>query len=205
LLGIDDGKNFAMKIIAVIELDKWISQFDIDQNRKSAVTALACVVELYKQCHTVDDWLFSLTYAPCYSSLANDFSELGIELQPKGTADPLSSFYELVTFSQLHGKRPSHELAVIRLLANTFDPPCALIDAMVNNHIQQGHHYSRNQPAQIDADINIEIMNFSVLHEAWQEALLPDDRLQITPYIYRQQQRLNLGLFPDANNAILHA
>jgi spore coat polysaccharide biosynthesis protein SpsF len=192
-----------LKIIAVVELDRWIRQFDLDENKKLITTALARIVELYKQCHAVDEWVFSLTYNPCYSSWTEDFSDLGVELQAQQETDPLNSFYQLVNLTDLHSNHPNHKLAVIRLLANVSDPECFLIDAMVTNHIERAHHYSRNQPAQTNHDI--EIMNFTVLHEAWQEALLPDDRDQITPYIYRQQQRFNLGLYPYTANTTLHA
>lgn len=194
-----------MKIIAVVELDNWISQFKKPENKEALLASLTRVVELYKHCDTVNHWVFRITYAPYFSSLSNELGNLGVELKPQHCIDPLNRFYELVNHSLLNSKTPNRDNAIIRLLASKEDPASAEIDAMVNNHIAQGHHYSRNLCAQQRADMTIEIMNFSVLREAWQEALLPDDRIHITPYIYRQQQRLNLGLFPTSTNSVLHA
>ncbi len=192
-----------MKIVAVIELDQWLEQFDLVQNKAALVVAIARIIRLYKQCHTIQAWAFSLTYDKSYSAQALELTKLGIELKPKVCVDPLTAFYELVTRSFSSSKAIHQDTAIVRINAGKMDPERELIDAMVINHFEHGHHYSRNQTAEHHADI--EVMNFSVLQEAWQEALLPDDRLQITPYIYRQQQRLNLGLYPRAANAALHA
>lgn len=194
-----------MKIVAVIELDRWAKQLNVNASTEATAQALVGVVGLYKQCHTVDAWAFSLTYDKRFAPLMDILSELGIELQPKDCLDPLNAFYELVGRSLSASTRANHSDIVIRLAANERFLECTVIDAMVENHIEKSLHYSRNRLEQPDHGTEIEIMNFSVLREAWQEALLPDDRLQITPYIYRQHQRLNLGLFPAAANTIFHA
>ncbi|MFT4863335.1 MAG: hypothetical protein ACI95C_002566 [Pseudohongiellaceae bacterium] len=192
-----------MKIIAVIQLDRWLKQFDVVQNKEALIAPITRIVRLYKQCHTIHAWTFSLTYDKSYSTQADELAKLGVELQPRDCFDPLTAFYELVTRCLSSSKVLNQETAIIRIDAGEMDPELELIDAMLKNHIEHSHHYSRNRGAQHHDDI--EIMNFSVLREAWQEALLPDDRLQITPYIYRQQQRLNLGFYPRPANATLCA
>ena len=204
VIGIVDGKIFAMKFIAVVELDNWVDQFNPRECAESAISELKHVVRLYKQCHTIDSWVFSLTYDTCYSSHLDALNELGVQLQPKDCTDPLSAFFELVTHSLPPTQDSSLKLGIIRLVANKKECGSTMIDPMISNHVQQGHHYSRNQPSLFNDSLDIQIMNFDVLKEAWQEALLPDDRIKITPYIYRQQQRLNLGIFPCAPSTILH-
>ncbi len=194
-----------MQTVAVIDLDRWVSQLDLDQNNVSIVEQFSHITQLYLQCHTVDSSVFTLSYHNRFSEIDSELPHLGIQREAKECIDPLNAFYELVTQSILSSDRPNINVIIVRLLACVEPPNCAAIDAMVINHIDQGHHYSRNSCNHELAKLDLEIMNFSVLREAWQEALLPDDRQHITPYIYRQQQRLNLGTFPSSHVATLHA
>ena len=194
-----------MKTVAVIDLDRWISQFNFDESDISIIDQLSRITQQYRQCHTVNSVVFRLSYHRRFSPINLELTDLGIELQPKNCVDPLTAFYELVTQSVLNSEKSSIDVAIVRLLASIEPPKCSAIDSMVTNHINQRHHYSRSSCDQELAELDLEIMNLSVLREAWQEALLPDDRQLITPYIYRQQQRLNLGVFPSAEMATLYA
>lgn len=45
-----------------------------------------------------------------------------------------------------------------------------------------------------EKEVRLEYTWLDLLYEAWQEALLPDDRLLVTPYIARQDQRLRVAM-----------
>lgn len=202
-----------MKITAVIELDTWFEQYEVHHEAESALKEIRRLQQRFGNSDTVTELKLSLSYKNNYGPFTEELSNLGVELKTLHCIDRLSWFYELVTRSTLDGQHSKEDGLIVRIIAGVTMPEVSIIDAMVNNHLELGYHYSRNTP---DTTLcpatenpletsNVELMNLSVLREAWQEALLPDDRSLITPYIYRQQQRLNLGTFPSAKTAILHA
>jgi spore coat polysaccharide biosynthesis protein SpsF len=83
---------------------------------------------------------------------------------------------------------------VVRL---TGDCPLAdpqLIDKVISFHLQGGHDYTSNtiEPTYPDG-LDVEVLRFSCLKEAWEEASLPSQREHVTPFIYQQPLRYKIG------------
>jgi spore coat polysaccharide biosynthesis protein SpsF len=81
--------------------------------------------------------------------------------------------------------RPEH---VVRL---TGDCPLAdpdLIDRVVSVCLDEGLDYSGAEPSFPDG-LDVEVMRFAVLEEAWEEATRPSDREHVTQFINRQRDR----------------
>ncbi|MFK7862711.1 MAG: hypothetical protein AB8B95_00645 [Pseudohongiellaceae bacterium] len=186
-----------MFVVAVVELDWLLSQHKERDSIESGEHLSSQVVAL-KQCNNVDKWIFTVSdnSNPLPQALHEEFE---IRVVDDVELDPLSAFYQAA-----HCTRPdaANNPLILKLKLSNRYPSPSIIDSMIENHIEQRHHYSRNQKLVSDPDHLLEIMNFDVLDEAWREAILPDDRSQVTPYIYRQQQRLNVGYFPPVETAL---
>lgn len=86
---------------------------------------------------------------------------------------------------------PEH---VVRL---TGDCPLAdpeVIDAVIRMHLENGYDYSSNalEPTYPDG-LDVEVVRFSCLKEAWQEAVLVSQREHVMPFINSRPERYRLG------------
>jgi spore coat polysaccharide biosynthesis protein SpsF (cytidylyltransferase family) len=186
-----------MEVIAVVQLDRLFNQYK-NLDGKDSLRSLSKQVSLLQKSHTISKWIFTASNDYFASLSLESQSQLGINLVFGLKSDPLNEFYHAAKASRGVAAGVSVKSLVVRLVPCSELPQTGVLDAMVENHIFQGHHYSRNRQLDDSSALFAEIMNFTVLDEAWREAMLPDDRLNITPYIYRQQQRLNVGFFPPA-------
>jgi spore coat polysaccharide biosynthesis protein SpsF len=193
-----------MEVIAVVQLDRLLNQHRNITN-EHPLCSLETQVNLLRQSHTINKWIFTASN-DCSATLSlQSQSRLGIKLICGLNSDPLNEFYHAAKGNRERAKGVTENPTVVKLVLGSGRPQTEVIDAMVENHIFQGHHYSRSRQQDDGTALFTEIMNFSVLDEAWTEAILPDDRLNITPYIYRQQQRLSVGFFPPKESAFLIA
>ncbi len=77
---------------------------------------------------------------------------------------------------------------VVRMTADcpVIDPK--VIDEVIKLHIKSGADYSSNtQPPSFPDGLDVEVMRFSALKEAWQNAKLPSQREHVTPYIVQHK------------------
>lgn len=193
-----------MHVIAVAQLDRLIRKLDkLDSEEVTQV--LLRQVHLLKQCHGVREWLF-MAEPESISRLSAEFhTQVPGRLIGTLRGDPLDEFYRATSNHGADYVADAGRPMVLRIVPGLQDPNPTTVDAIITNHIQNGYDYSRTD--QVDDGIApyIEVMSFAVLDEAWREALLPDDREQISPYIYRQNRRLSLGTFNPStlgNNAM---
>lgn len=193
-----------MLVIAVVQLDRLLNQTQT-AGSDAVMTALKHKLSLLRCSQNIDKWIFTASTAFSAMVPIEDQRELGIRLISGLDSDPLNEFYNAACSSGHRMQPLSNNPLVLKMHLGEDGPDAEIIDAMVENHIHQGHHYSRNHKLDDNANPFLEIMNFNVLDEAWREAILPDDRLKVTPYIYRQQQRLSVGYFPPSEAASFSA
>lgn len=189
-----------MHVIAVAQLDRLIKKLDkLDSEEVTQV--LLRQVQLLEQCHTVQEWLF-MAEPESISRLSAEFhTQVPGRLVGTLRGDPLDEFYRATSNHGTDYLADTGKPLVLRIVPGLQDPEHTTVDAIIMHHIQNGYDYSRTD--QIDDGIApyIEVMSYAVLDEAWREALLPDDREQISPYIYRQNRRLSLGTFSPSKLA----
>mgnify|MGYP000144133933 CR=1 FL=1 len=189
-----------MNVIAVAQLDRLIRKLDkLDSEKITDV--LLRQIHLLEQCHTVREWLF-MAEPGSIARIAADFhAQVPGKLIATLSGDPLDEFYRATSQRGSKFLSDDKQPCIARVIPGLQDPDPGAIDDVVQNHIHGGYDYSRTDRADDGILAYIEVMNFSVLDEAWREALLPDDREHITPYIYRQNSRLSLGTFNTAHLA----
>jgi spore coat polysaccharide biosynthesis protein SpsF len=119
--------------------------------------------------------------------------ELGLECARGSLEDVLDRFYQAaLPFG------PGH---VVRL---TGDCPLAdwrLLDDIVDFAIKGGFDYASNtlKPTWPDG-LDVEVVTFAALAEAWREAALGSEREHVTPFIHKRPDRFRLGSFEGARD-----
>ena len=97
--------------------------------------------------------------------------------------DVLDRFY--------HAALPYRPEYVVRL---TGDCPLAdpdLIDRVIHVCIDEGLDYTGAEPSFPDG-LDVEVMRFTALEEAWEEATRPSDREHVTQFLNRQRDRFRV-------------
>lgn len=89
------------------------------------------------------------------------------------------------------GYGPGH---VVRLTGDCALADPALVDEVIGEHLAGDHDYTSNCIRRTFPDgLDSEAMRFSCLEEAWREARLPAHREHVTPFLYQQPHRYQLG------------
>jgi spore coat polysaccharide biosynthesis protein SpsF len=86
---------------------------------------------------------------------------------------------------------------IVRL---TGDCPLAdpeLIDRVIRFCLDGGYDHACNggEPATFPDGLDVEVLRFSALEQAWHEARLPSEREHVTPFIYNHPERFRLALY----------
>ena len=93
---------------------------------------------------------------------------------------------------------------VVRLTGDCPLTDPAVIDGVVDFCVTGGFDYASNalEPTFPDG-LDVEVMKFACLREAWKLAGLPSQREHVTPYIYQQPEKFGIGSFkrePDISS-----
>jgi glutamate-1-semialdehyde 2,1-aminomutase len=89
------------------------------------------------------------------------------------------------------GHNPDH---VVRLTGDCplVDP--ALLDQVVARHLEGGFDYTSNaQQASFPDGLDVEVLTWRSLEEAWREAKLPSQREHVTPFVAENPARYRIG------------
>jgi spore coat polysaccharide biosynthesis protein SpsF len=113
-------------------------------------------------------------------------ADCGVAVYRGSLDDVLDRFYQAAL-----PYRPSH---VVRL---TGDCPLAdwdVIDAVIRFAVEGGYDYASNtiEPTWPDG-LDVEVVTFEALAQAWREATTAFDREHVLPFIHRRPERFRLG------------
>jgi spore coat polysaccharide biosynthesis protein SpsF len=100
--------------------------------------------------------------------------------------DVLDRFYQAAKLIQ-----PEH---VVRVTGDCplIDP--AVVDQVVEHHLENNSDYTSNiDPPTWPDGLDVEVIRFTALEDAWMEADQPFDREHVTPYIRRNKDRFRCG------------
>ncbi|SEJ88000.1 spore coat polysaccharide biosynthesis protein SpsF [Propionispira arboris] len=112
--------------------------------------------------------------------------QYGIEVFRGNLNDVLDRYYQCAKQYQ-----PEH---VVRLTGDCPLIDWKIIDAVIMKHIEENNDYTSNTLEVTYPDgLDVEIMKFSILKNAWENAQLPSEREHVTPYIHQKPQSFRLG------------
>jgi glutamate-1-semialdehyde 2,1-aminomutase len=118
--------------------------------------------------------------------LVSFVNSLGFETYRGSERDVLSRFYEAAKFH--------NATSVLRITADCplVDP--VLIDSLISEYYNSGTDYATNTlPPTYPDGLDLEVFSFQSLERAYQEAIAPNEREHVTPYIR------NSGIFKIHN------
>jgi spore coat polysaccharide biosynthesis protein SpsF (cytidylyltransferase family) len=85
---------------------------------------------------------------------------------------------------------PTH---VVRLTGDCPLADAALIDAIIKDHVGSQADYTSNVLETTYPDgLDVEVVRFACLQDAWQQARLPSQREHVTPFIHQQSDRFHI-------------
>ncbi len=148
-------------------------------------------IERIKRSRLIQTLIVATSVDPSDDALADACMKRGQAYRRGSLADVLDRFYQTaLPFA------PEH---VVRL---TGDCPLAdplVIDLVIQHHLDGGYDYTSNalEPTYPDG-LDVEIVRFSCLAEAWREAVLPSQREHVLPFIHQQPNRYRLGSVVNA-------
>ncbi len=189
-----------MLVIAVVQTDRII----VEANLRSSLESLLFFhrqLSILASSQRVDEWICEVSHANFQAIPPAIPATLGMRLYRTGSGDPLDQFHRMVSDEPFSTSAANSDPIVLRIVLTAEDPDPCLIDRMIDHHQTRRYDFSFRDFDEHAGITPIELMNYSALDEAKREALLPDDRELITPYIYRQRDRLNIGSFNARDSA----
>lgn len=143
-------------------------------------------IERVRRAHLIDHLVLATSSDESDDPLAELCTAEGVDVYRGSLEDVLGRFYGACA-----AQRPDH---VVRL---TGDCPLAdpdVIDRVIDMHLGEGNDYTSNtlEPTFPDG-LDVEVVRFSALEEAYREAVLPSEREHVTPFIYKRPERYRLG------------
>ena len=111
----------------------------------------------------------------------------GIPCHRGSLDDVLDRFHQ----AALAAGPPDH---VVRLTGDCPLTDPTVVDQVIRTHLEQGNDYTSNtlEPTFPDG-LDVEVVRFRCLVEAWREARLRSEREHVTPFIYARPDRYRLG------------
>jgi len=154
---------------------------------------LALQLERLLRCKAFDRLVVATSDRGEDDRLASLCEEMEVEVFRGSLGDVLDRFYQAAV-----PHAPEH---IVRL---TGDCPLAdpqLIDRIVAHHLKSGADYTTNamEPTFPDG-LDVEVVRFCCLEEAWRVAELPSEREHVTPYVNRRPERFHIEHFKEVPN-----
>ena len=112
----------------------------------------------------------------------------GINCFRGSLSDVLDRYYQLSSILQ-----PSH---IVRLTGDCPLIDHKIIDNVIDFHIKGNYDYTSNaQPPTFPDGMDVEVMRYGVLKQAWSDAKLKSQREHVTLYIYQKMKNIKIGRY----------
>ncbi len=148
---------------------------------------LAHQLDRVRRSKKIDTLVVATSTNPEDDAIAELCAREGVACFRGSLDDVLDRFYRAAT-----GHAPEH---VVRLTGDCPLTDPGVIDETIAFFQEGDYDYVSNcQPPYTFPDgLDVEVMRFSALSSAWQEAILPSEREHVVPFIKRRPERFRLG------------
>lgn len=75
-----------------------------------------------------------------------------------------------------------------------------VIDRVVDFYLDGAFDIAGTEPTSFPDGLDVEILPFAILEEAWKQASLPSDREHVTLFVHRQPERFRAGSYPNTRD-----
>lgn len=142
-------------------------------------------IERVSRCKNIDQLVIATSDQESDDAIEALAKKLGIECYRGSLDDVLDRFYQAAV-----KRKPQH---IVRLTGDCplIDPQ--VIDKTIAHHLDTGADYTSNtSPPTYPDGLDVEVITFKALKQAWQEAKLTSEREHVTPYIRKQDALFHL-------------
>lgn len=150
-------------------------------------------IEREKRIQKIDTLVVATSTDASDDALADFCHSIGVTVSRGSLNDVLDRFYQAA--------KPFSPDFVVRLTGDCplVDP--ALADEIISFCVAGNYDYASNsiEPTYPDG-LDIEVLKFSALEEAWKNAALPSQREHVTSYVNRQPDHFKIGHFRGARD-----
>lgn len=147
---------------------------------------LALQIERVRRASALDRIVVATSVTPDDDAVAKACQEMAVECFRGSLGDVLDRFYRCAL---AHGAEH-----VVRLTADCPLADPQVIDRVVRAHLDGGFDYTANvSPPTWPDGLDVEVVRFSALTDAWREAELPSEREHVTYFIETHPQRFRYG------------
>ena len=143
-------------------------------------------IERIDNARLIERLIVATSLDPMDDAVAKHVDSIGVECFRGSLHDVLDRCYNAAKWSAA--------TTVVRL---TGDCPLAdweIIDSAIQLHKEGEFEYTSNSVVRtFPRGLDVEVMTFDALSEAWREARLPSEREHVTPFLWRQPERYPIG------------
>lgn len=148
-------------------------------------------IERLKKSQKIDRLLVATSTEPSDDPIEKLCKEHGIACYRGNLNDVLDRFYQAA--------REFDPEYVVRLTADCPLTDAKLIDDVIGYFLGGGFDYASNAiQATYPDGLDMEVLRFSCLEQAWREATLPSQREHVTPFIHQQPHRFKIGHYKNS-------
>jgi len=150
-------------------------------------------IERIRRSKYIEDLVLATSTDPSDDPVAAACKADGVTVFRGSLNDVLDRFYRAAA-----GQQPTH---VVRLTGDCPLADPAVIDAVIQRHLDSGSDYTSNalEPTYPDG-LDVEVCKFTTLETAWKEATVTWHREHVMPFIHSQPTRFKLASFKGAEN-----
>jgi spore coat polysaccharide biosynthesis protein SpsF len=155
-------------------------------------TLLQIHLERVLKSKMIDGVILATTFEEGSSELIDIAKKLNVPFHQGSTNNVLDRFYQAV--------RPMNPDYIVRITSDCplIDP--VVMDEIIERCIADNNDYCSNtlKPTYPDG-MDVEVLKFSALEDAWKKAVLPSDQEHVTPYIWRNSSAKGNWQFRSKN------
>jgi spore coat polysaccharide biosynthesis protein SpsF len=158
-----------------------------------ARTVLACVIHRVRRFRHIDSLLVATTLEPADDQLAEEAASCSAGVFRGSEIDVLDRYYQAARYARAD--------AIVRITSD-----CPLIDPEISDRTiqifldEQPDYASNTLERTYPRGLDTEVMKFSALERAWQEASEPYQRAHVAPYLYQNPGKFRLRSVKGASD-----
>lgn len=175
-----------MKIVAMIQARTGSTRLPAKVLKDiEGETMLARVVQRVRRAKQINEFLVATTDRPADDAILEECKRLAVKVSRGDQDDVLDRYYRAAQLAKAE--------VVVRITSDCplIDPE--VIDKTVAAFLEAKPDYASNALERTyPRGLDTEVMSFTALSRAWQEARKPYEREHVTPYIYEHPEKFKL-------------
>lgn len=154
--------------------------------------ALWHVIHRVKKSKLIDEIVIATTIEKQDLKIVKFCADYGIRVFVGSEADVLDRYYQAARLFKADN--------VVRITSDCPLHDAKVIDAVIEKHLKEGNDYTSNTIEETFPDgLDCEVMKYSVLKDAWENASMTSEREHVTQYIIKNDKFQKNGLLNPIN------